>query len=413
MKNTFLLQGAALCTSIGLSMASNLACASDLKTFGYLSWRTEKVWDELALDSNANTIKDDAPREISIPSFNIMMLHQVNDKLKFFANLSGENTENITVRNAWGEYQFNEKFNLRLGKSYRRFGLYNELLDAVPTYIGIEAPELFDGDHLIISRETLAMIHGSIPYGDGEIKYSFSTDNGEGGPTTDDNIPIGFDVRYDNLFNGYLFGISGYSSNGDTTSDIAVGEGSPNTGVLPWMTKDDFSVLGIFGQYEKNNWQVQAAYWNAKHNATRDTDSIINIVNNAGINTAQRNRFLIDPSLAASENNVNTNGDYDINTWYVRGGYSFSLESGGEIVPYAQWDFYENPETIQNKNFGGDNEAGLSDNGKFSKATIGLIYRPVPQLAFKTDFSTHLQKFNGKDESYPEIRFDVSYIFGQ
>ena len=68
---------------------------------------------------------------------------------------------------------------------------------------------------------------------------------------------------------------------------------------------------------------------------------------------------------------------------------------------------------FKTKNYGGDNEAGLSDDGAFSKSTIGVIYRPVPQVAFKLDSSTHFQKFNSKDESYSEIRFDAYYIFGQ
>jgi|GEM_PF-6887539 len=188
MKSTHFVNKLILSASIGMGLFSNLVYASDIKTFGYLSWRTEKIWSELTIDNNGETVKEDAPREISIPFFNIMMLHQVSDKLKFFGNLSGAGAENISVNNAWGEYQFSENLNLRLGKSYRRFGLYNELLDAVPTYIGIEPPELLDGDHLIVSRETLAMVHGSFQYGDGELLYSISTDNGEGGPSVDDNI---------------------------------------------------------------------------------------------------------------------------------------------------------------------------------------------------------------------------------
>ena len=80
---------------------------------------------------------------------------------------------------------------------------------------------------------------------------------------------------------------------------------------------------------------------------------------------------------------------------------------------YFQWDHFDNPETIQSKSFGGDNEAGLADDGKFSKGTIGIIFRPQPQLAIKLDASAHFQEFNGDDESYPEIRLDISYIFGR
>ncbi len=378
--------------------------------YGYLSWRVEKVFDEPSIE-NGETVTNDAPREITIPSFNLMMQAKVDDKSKVFINLDGQDGEDVTVANVWGEYRINSLLNIRLGRSYRRFGLYNEILDAVPTYIGIEPPELFDGDHLILSRDTLAIVHGLKPIGDGEFRYSFSIDNGEGGPSEDDNLPIGYDLRYEWGLGDYVIGTSGYTSGGETTSDVSVGEGSPDTGVLPWMAADDFSVFGLYAQFQLNNLTLQMAYWEASHEATRDPESVVTVVENAGINAAQRARFLIDPNGPNTVANVDTNGDYDITTWYFRAGYSFQTQHG-QIQPYFQWDFYENPETIQNKDFGGDNEAGLADDGKFTKPTIGVIFRPSPQLAAKLDFSTHLQEFNGSDESYPEIRFDVSYIFG-
>lgn len=380
--------------------------------YGYLAWRVEKVWDELSLDGLGNTVKEDAPREITLPYFNIMAQDEVGDNVRFFFNLSGADGEGINVQNAWGEYTVNQYLNIRLGKIYRRFGLYNELLDAVPTYIGIEPPELFDGDHLILSRTTSAMIHGWTPIGDGELTYTFTLDNGEGGPTADENLPIGFDFRYNWGFGNYTVGISGYNSGGDTTSDVGVGEGSPNTGVLPWMAADDFSVIGAFGEFQINQWLIQVEYWDASHDAVRDPDSVVQVINNANVNDAQLNRFLLDPNGAVNAANVDTNGDYDITTWYLRTGYSFETAKG-EIQPYFQWDYYKNPETIASKTWGGDAEAGLADDGEFVKWTLGVIYRPVPEVAFKLDTSTHIQDFNGRSETYPEIRFDVSYIFGR
>ncbi len=380
--------------------------------YGYLAWRVEKVWDELALDGSGNTVTEDAPREITLPYFNIMAQDSISDNVRFFFNLTGADGEGISVQNAWGEYTINQYAKVRLGKMYRRFGLYNELLDAVPTYIGIEPPELFDGDHLIVSRTTQAMLHGWTAVGDGELSYAITLDNGEGGPTAEDNLPIGYDLRYNWGFGNYVVGISGYTSNGDTTSDVGLGEGSPGTGVLPWMASDDFSVFGAFGEFQIDNWLIQAEFWNASHDAVRDPASVVTVINNASVNAAQLDRFLLDPNGAVDVANVDTNGDYDVNTWYVRTGYSFETEKG-EVQPYFQWDYYENPETIQSKTWGGDNEAGLSDNGEFVKWTLGVIYRPVPEVAFKLDTSTHIQDFNGREESYSEIRFDVSYIFGR
>lgn len=405
-------------TLLGSVMGSPVAFAQlgdfnqeDLEIFGYLSWRTEKAWDNPELDANGNTLEVDGDRETTIPFFHTMMSYQVNDKIKTFANLSGADGEELEVRNIWGEYSVNQYLNIRVGKTYRRFGLYNEILDAVPTYIGIEPPELFDNDHLILSRTTLGMVHGWIPLGDGELSYALTTDNGEGGPN-DDDIPIGYDLRYDWGFGNYTVGVSGYTSGGPTTSDVAVGEGSPDTGVLPWMAQDEFDVFGGFGEFQFGALQLQAAYWQAEHDAVRDPASVVQVVNNAGINQRQLERFLIDPLGPVEEANVNTNGDYDINTWYVRAGYSIPTERG-EWVPYFQYDAYDNEETINNKTFGGDAEAGLSDDGQFDKATVGVIFRPVPELAVKLDYSRFSLDFNGANQDYSELRLDISYIFGR
>ncbi len=398
----------------GFSLMYFVSCVAqaseNLDIYGYFSWRVEKVFDEPSREGS-ETVREDAPREISIPSFNLMMQSKVDEKTKVFVNLDGAGGEDLSVRNIWGEYKVNSLLNIRVGKTYRRFGLYNEILDAVPTYIGIEPPELFDSDHLILSRETMALVHGLKALGDGDLRYSLSVDNGEGGPSEDDTVPLGYDLRYEWGLGNYTVGMSGYMSNGETTSDVSVGEGSPKTGVLPWMAADDFSVLGFYGEANISNWIVQAAYWQASHDATRDPESVVAVLENAGVNEAQRRRFLLDDDGDATVDNVDTNGDYDITTWYFRAGYSF-VWNGADMQAYGQLDYYENPETIQSKTWGGDNEAGLADDGKFTKSTAGLIYRPNPSLAVKLDFSSHSQKFNGENESYPEVRFDVSYVFG-
>jgi hypothetical protein len=84
----------------------------------------------------------------------------------------------------------------------------------------------------------------------------------------------------------------------------------------------------------------------------------------------------------------------------------------GEIGPYLQWDWYSNPETIASKTFGGDNEAGVADDGVFNKGTLGMLYRPIPRVAVKLDGSVHHYTFMGQRVNYPELRFDVSYTFG-
>lgn len=393
------------------SRAFEVTMADPLKVdlYGYFATRYEKVWDEPALEGS-KTVKEDSPGEWDNPYVNLMGQSQIWDKYKVYFNLNGESAGNVDVRNIWGEYSPSERFNVRIGKIYRKFGLYNEILDAVPTYIGIEPPELFDGDHLILSRTTTLMVHGKLPLGDGTLNYGLYTDNGEGGKD-DDTFPLGLDLNYRFGDDNQVVGLSAYHSFGETGSDVDVGDGSPDGGVLPWMAEDEFWVLGGYVETNIGNLLLQAAYWHASHDAERDVDSVITVVNDAGINATQLDRFLIDPTAPAAPGNVDTDGDYDVDTWYIRAGYS--METGvGEIVPYVQWDWYENEETIKSKTYGGDNEAGAADDGEFNKATIGVVYRPIPKLAIKLDGSGHFYEFNGEDEWYPEVRLDVSWIFG-
>jgi hypothetical protein len=382
--------------------------AEKLHVYGYFATRFEKTYNEPSLDGD-KIVKETSIGEWTYPSLNIMMQHQIDKKVKAYLNLNGGGASQLDVRNFWGEYAASPFLNVRLGKIYRKFGLYNELLDAVPTYYGIEPPELFDADHLIVSRTTTLMLLGMANAGSGVLSYALSTDNGEGSPF-EDAFPLGYDLRYKTGTGLLTVGTSGYLSNGPANSDVGVGEGSPKSGVLPWMAEDDFSVMGGFAEANYKSWMFQAEFWHSNHDAKRDPASTVAMIEGGHPNATQLERFLINPSGAVEEANIDPNGDYKIDTWYFRAGYSIESKVG-EFGPYMQYDFYKNPETIGKKKFGGDNEAGVSDDGQFVKWTLGVVYRPAPAVAVKLDGSQHRYVLGDKDVDYPELRFDVSYIF--
>ncbi len=397
---------AALALAFG---ASGVEAQSDLITYGYFASRWEKVFDEPSL-VNGEVFTESPPAEFSQPFFHIMMQQNLGNRFRMFMNLAGPDAQTVEVRNVWGEYSFDRKLAIRFGPQYRKFGLYNEILDAVPTYYGIEAPEMFDNDHLMISRTTTFTVLGSVALGGGQLEYALSTDNGEG-DIFPGSFPVGWDVRYRFGSGAYIVGASGYTSGGTTNSGTALGAGPSDNGVLPWMAADSFNVVNVFGQAEVGALTLQAEYARADHEAERDVDAVLSVLANADVNTAQRARFLVNPAVGAIASNVNTVGDYEVETFYFRSGYSF--ETGiGEVAPYVQWDWYSNPETIRSKTWGGDNEAGAADDGEFTKATLGLVFRPIPSVAVKLDGSQHAFVLGGEDVSYNEIRFDVSYTFG-
>lgn len=307
-------------------------------------------------------------------------------------------------------------FQVRTGRMYRRFGLYNERLDQIPTFMGIEPPELFDTDHLFLSRTTDFMVHGEKALSKGKLTYALTTGNGEGGPILK-ATPLGFDGRFESDELQLIVGTSGYfSSMGSTKSASTVGfaSGSPNGGILPWMDEDKFNVLGGFVEKKIGSVIIQSEYWTSTHNATRNATNTLSLINNAGINDFQRTNFLgsnaskDDASLTTDD--IVTDVTYTSQTFYIRVAYNIET-SKGQIVPYFFYDWMSNPETIQSKSWGGDNEAGLADDGKFSKPSIGVVFRPAPEVAIKLDGSMHIQQYNGETTSYPEVRLDFSFAF--
>ncbi len=390
-------------------LSLELSAQNKLNIYGYFSTRLAKKYETTGPSGAAY---ESSLFEWTSPFFNIMMQDQLNENFKIFINLNGADGT-LKVRNYWGEYSLNNMLNFRIGKIYRKFGLYNEILDAVPTYYGIEAPELIDEDHLLLSRTTTVMVYGSFNLPGGDFNYSFTTDNGEGG-IVKNAIPLGFDFNYKFRGGDYKIGTSGYVSGGAAVPDVTVGGGTPKGGVLPWMAADNFNVFGGYTEMMFGNLLFQFEYWISEHNAQRNPASVVTIVKNAGLSRTQLSRFLVNPAknpANVTEGDVIQFTNYSIQTWYVKVGYSF--ETGiGEIAPYVQWDWYSNPEIIAKKEYGGDNEAGVTDDGSFNMSTVGIVYRPIPAVAVKFEQGFHFYIQDAQNVRYPDLRLDISYIFG-
>ena len=222
-----------------------------LSFYGFFNINAEKVFDEPGRDGSGNTIYESSAFEMSTPLFRLYGATKISEELTVFINL-GNTGDGIEIVNAWGNYKVKDMLQFRIGKQYRRFGLFNERLDQVPTYTGIEPPELFDNDHLMLPRFSLISVHGEKELsGRASFKYFLTTSSGESG-TEANVIPLGWDMRYKKR--NLLVGLSGYFSNIGSTksqSTVILGEGSPRGGVLPWMSGDKYTVFGAFAETRK------------------------------------------------------------------------------------------------------------------------------------------------------------------
>jgi hypothetical protein len=384
--------------------------------YGYINSNLQKTFNYPSIGSTGETKTETDPYEWDpVRNFHIYGKGNFTGKISYLFNLA-RNNDFLEIRNAYGNFGINDAFQIRVGKMYRKFGLYNERLDQIPTFIGIEAPEMLDADHLFLTRTTNLMVHGEFQNPRSVISYALMTDNGEGGPKKG-VVSLGWDLRYKSYVNSFIIGASGYSSsvsNRNTTSTVDFASGSPRGGILPWMDGDRFNVMGVFLEKQIGKVLIQSEYYNAAHTAERNASMVLTLINEANINATQRERFLVSnqdqPNSFLTAFDVQRHVKYNVQTWYVRLGYNIQ-SSVGQFVPYLFLDWMSHPEVIQSKDFGGDDESGLADDGKFWKPSAGLVYRPVSNVAVKLDGSYHIQNFNGKSVSYPEIRLDFSFAF--
>jgi hypothetical protein len=377
--------------------------------FGYIEGYVEKNEKTPTLDGGSDTTAGDTvreykPHEYDTPNIVLMMKTQLKENYSAFLNVVSPGGEELQTRNAWVEAKIKgDHLKFRIGKLYRPFGLYNEILDAVPTFMGIEPPEIFDNDHLMLTRTTNMMLHGEMAHGQNVLRYSLTNGNDE---RIARSIPLGGDLRYTIYGNDYEWTIgTSYYRSGEAKSGTDLGEGAGNGGVATHMKRSDYDVKGFYTEFNKSGYKFQFEYWNSAHDATRNGQAIRD-AEIEKVNSRILNRWCQGNCATATDSNV----DYNVETWYFRLGKSIMTEHG-EFLPYIQWDYYSNPEMAYNKDLGGDAEAGLADDGKFHKQTAGLVYRPIPIAAFKFDASNHSQKVNGSHQNYAEFRFSYSLIW--
>lgn len=392
---------------LSLLFVSSAFSQDDLRTYGYLSLYYENVG---SFSNDASGAND--PGEFDYANLNVMFVRNVSQNVRAYVNFAG--TSEIEIKNYWGEYVFSDKLKIRTGKVYRRFGQFNEILDAVPTYLGMEPPELFDKDHLMLPRVGKVMVHGGIDVGENYLTYSYMLDSDETMKSSngeESTLSHSWDLKFTMLDDKLTVGHSGFLANEANGSATGIGEGSPRTGVQPWMSRDKYNVMGAYFTANRSNFTVKGAYWNASHDAVRDADAVALMYSSTSLNAAQiANFFGPNYAGAGTADDVLTAANYNVSTYYIRVGYSHYF-GDIEVTPYLFLDSYTNPETVASKTWGGDAEAGASDDGTFKKPTFGVAIRPTYNVALKIDGSSHIQDINGESVNYKEMRIDLSYLF--
>jgi hypothetical protein len=387
--------------------------------YGFIEERFEATGAEPNGDTNA----DGTPSryrpvvDLAIPAFHIMAQGSLYSRYRYYFNLSAPESDEptfdtpVTVRNAWVEMSlFGDYLNLRVGKLYRRFGLYNEILDTIPSFIGVETPVSISGDRPMLTRTTNAMVHGSASFGDNTLGYAFTIGKDEASPGDDVWSP-GFDLRYD-WNSTILVGSSYYNTVGTVIPDVELGQGSPPGGVAPWMAEDRYQVFGGYARLTLGSFLIQGEGWFSPHRSVRDPAHVLELAANAQhFSQANRQRMGVVGS-APTADQVITHVDNTYRTFDVRAAYTFEVGGGDEpveITPYVNVEYVYNRESISDLAYGGDGEPGESPEGLLIHARVGVVVKPVPVVCFKAELTRAMYDYGNQFAWDPEVFLSLSY----
>jgi hypothetical protein len=375
-------------------------------------------------EPNGNINADGSPSrqgkevDLAIPAFHIMAQGTISSRFRWYFNLAAPNADQPTIdtalgiRNAWLEASiFGDYLNVRLGKMYRRFGQYNEILDTVPSFIGVETPVWLSGNRPMLTRTTNAMVHGRAPIGDGTLQYSVTAGKDEQSANDDVWTP-GFDLNYD-WNSTVLIGTSGYTTLGTVTPSVDLGAGSPAGGVAPWMQQDRYSVFGGYGKLSLGSFFVGTEFWISPHDATRDPAKVITMSQNASnFSDVNRARFGVTGSNPTADQ-VIKDVKYTYTTFDVRAGYTFDIGSEAkpmELTPFVDVDYVRNRESISAVEYGGDGQPGESPRGIMMHYRLGAVWKPVPQVAVKGESGYAIYDYGSQGfVGDPELWLSLSY----
>lgn len=419
MTTQFLRFGSIALVLCSLAYIKGFAQDNRLSIYGYGAVNVQ--WESAKRTASGQELKEAEPIELTLPFFNIMAQGQLSDQFRVFINLNGSVKNQlgvIDVRNAWVEYSASQYFNVRVGKMYRRFGLYNEILDATPTYFINEPPDYLLGSFAFLPRTTNLMLHGSAPLASGILSYTVSGETGQSHSGMA-SFPIGWDVKYKFSGTDILLGTSGFTAT-NRMADVEFGAGASQNGIKPWLERGNDLMLGGYGEINLGGFTFQAEYFLVNHNDERDPDKVVTMVNamtGTGsvleeITPALRSRFLIDPSRPVVASNVRKDASYTSSALFLLAAYTFET-SIGDIGIFTKFIDYTNPERISNEQFGGDNEFGNPDQGRHQRVGVGAVYRPIPQITVKAYNDFHLFRFNGEQVSFLHPVLTIAYLFGQ
>jgi hypothetical protein len=164
-------------------------------------------------------------------------------------------------------------------------------------------------------------------------------------------VPLGGDLRFTSGNDRFVVGTSFYTSNGRRrpTSPLARARRS-SASCHGWS--DRFKIWRLRPAAERR-LDAAGRVLACPHQARRDPASVVQVVENAGAQPEATGALPRRPDATGDrEQHRHRGGLSTVETWYL--GPVFARVTDRRLEPYAQWDWYRNPEVIADKTYGGD-----------------------------------------------------------
>lgn len=137
-----------LCTLVLVLMFANQAGAQNLRIFGY----SQSLYQNQTTKELDGTARDQTARSFYLQQTNVFLANRFNRKSSAFVNLEFVNNQdvkeqfgNVSLQEAWFDYNFTNDFSAKFGKLLPKFGALNDQRNRTPIFSFTTRPVIYEG----------------------------------------------------------------------------------------------------------------------------------------------------------------------------------------------------------------------------------------------------------------------------
>ncbi len=171
------------------------------------------------------------------------------------------------------------------------------------------------------------------------------------------------------------FGVSYLTGEASSTKDYDY-DTAQNTDLIDM----EISILDVHAMVKQGDLYGKFLYTNVKNDNAKTWNEQVDVTSGDG-------------NIIANE----------MEGFYVELGYDFECIKGALVTPFVRFEKYDLNKVVDEDTFGSKNQSADRTN-----TTIGVAYKPIEQIVFKTDYT---YKHKGNDAGVNELNVGLGYVF--